>query len=514
MDRLQLEEGDTSAATPRRLSSTTLDVDAKTPSKADSKDEEYGRATIEPVSKEEDFDWETCPENPRNWTWGRKWTATSIISYYTFVTPLASSMMAPGLLQVAQVYHIRSELVVAMTLSIFQLSFAIGPLVIAPISEMYGRTWVYHISNILFMAFNLGCAFSPTAGALVAFRFLSGMAGSAPVVCGGGSISDMFSEKDRASAMAVYTLGPLLGPVLGPIAGGWVAQSIGPKYVFIIIAGLCMIASLVGIPLLRETYGPLIRMRLDQARTGSTKSHSRFRPPGLGGSQSPSQYLWDNLSRPMILLTRSFLCFILSLYMAFLYGIYYLMFATFANFFKETYGFGAGIGGLCYLGLGVGFFAATLFGARLGNGLYAKLSKANGGVGKPEMRIPALIIGSFFVPVGVFWYGWSAQAKIHWIMPIIGTAIFGFGLMTTFLPIQLYLVDSFKYAASALGAAGVFRCLLGFAFPLFGQQMYNTLGLGGGNSLLAGLGIVLGIPFPIWIYYYGERMRMKSSLTR
>ncbi|KAJ8516380.1 hypothetical protein ONZ45_g6304 [Pleurotus djamor] len=108
----------------------------------------------------------------------------------------------------------------------------------------------------------------------------------------------------------------------------------------------------------------------------------------------------------------------------------------------------------------------------------------------------------------------AAQARLHWIMPIIGSGIFGFGLMTTFLPIQLYLVDAFAYAASALAAASVLRSLLGFVFPLFGQQMYDALGLGGGNSLLAGLGIILGIPFPIWLWYYGEEIRKKSKLSK
>jgi hypothetical protein len=81
-------------------------------------------------------------------------------------------------------------------------------------------------------------------------------------------------------------------------------------------------------------------------------------------------------------------------------------------------------------------------------------------------------------------------------------------MMTSFLPIQLYLVDAFKYAASANAAASVFRSLLGFAFPLFGRQMFDGLGLGGGNSLLAGLAIVLGIPFPIWLYYRGAAIHM------
>jgi hypothetical protein len=60
----------------------------------------------------------------------------------------------------------------------------------------------------------------------------------------------------------------------------------------------------------------------------------------------------------------------------------------------------------------------------------------------------------------------------------------------------------------------MFRSLLGFVFPLFGQQMFAALGYGGGNSLLAGLAIIIGIPFPIWIYFAGERIRAKSSLAR
>jgi hypothetical protein len=84
--------------------------------------------------------------------------------------------------------------------------------------------------------------------------------------------------------------------------------------------------------------------------------------------------------------------------------------------------------------------------------------------------------------------------------------------MMTFLPIQLYLSDAFTFAASALSAAAVFRSLLGFAFPLFGSQMYSKLGDGGGNSLLAGLAIVIGIPFPIWLWYKGAEIRGRSKL--
>lgn len=86
--------------------------------------------------------------------------------------------------------------------------------------------------------------------------------------------------------------------------------------------------------------------------------------------------------------------------------------------------------------------------------------------------------------------------------------------MFVYLPIQLYLVDAFTYAASALAAASSLRALFGFAFPLFGAQMFAALGFGGGNSLLAGLAILTGIPFPLWLYYRGEQARLRNPLNR
>ncbi|KAJ8597731.1 multidrug resistance protein 4 [Rhizopogon salebrosus TDB-379] len=458
-------------------------------------------------------DWEHDPINPRNWSPAKKWIATTLVSMYTFVTPLASSIMAPGLPDVAIKYGITNPTVIALTLSIFLLSFAIGPLFMAPLSEMYGRAWVLHLANLFFLAFNLGCALSPNTTSFIVFRFLSGLAGSAPIACGGGVIADLFVERERASAMALYSLGPLLGPCFGPIMGGFIAESVGIQYDFYVIVGLCGAAAIFGIPLLRETYAPVIKLRRDKVALDSEKGTAELpslTPHHMGGWA----YLWVNLQRPVILVTRSFICFILSLYMALMYGIYYLMFATFPALFSEVYHFNTGMSGLAYIGIGFGFVSATVFGVKLSDKMYIYLAAKNGGKGKPEMRVPPLIFGSFFVPVGILWYGWSAQAHVHFMMPIIGTAIFGFGLMTTFLPIQLYLVDTFTYAASAVAAASVFRSMLGFAFPLFGEQMFANLGYGGGNSLLAGLAIVIGIPFPVWIYYAGEGIRAKSSLTR
>ncbi|KAJ7817769.1 major facilitator superfamily domain-containing protein, partial [Mycena olivaceomarginata] len=451
--------------------------------------------------------WQDDPQNPRNWSVGKKWTTTAValqVALYTFVSPLGSSIMAPGLPQIAIKYGITNETIIAMTLSIFLLSFAIAPLFLAPLSEMYGRC-VLHIGNLCTIAFNLGCAFAPTTGSLLGFRFLVGLSGSAPIACGGGVITDLFSERDRGAAMAIYS--PLIGPVVGPIAGGFIIESIGVRWMFLIVAVLGGVASVIGLPFLRETYSPVIR-----------KSKKALDPEKLAGRhpvllrehQSKLHTLWINLSRPAILLFGSLICFMLSLYMAFFVDIYPAFLFDSSALFSQTYGFSTGTGGLAYIPLGLGFISSTAFSAKAGDKVYHYLSKKNGGKGEPEMRVPSLIAGSFFVPIGVFWYGWSAQAQLHWIMPMIGVAIFGFGI----LPIQLYLVDTFSYAASAVAAASVFRSMFGFGFPLFGHAMFQALGTGGGNSLLAGLAIVLGIPFPIYLYYRGASMRARSKLAR
>ncbi|KAG1860072.1 major facilitator superfamily domain-containing protein [Suillus subluteus] len=129
--------------------------------------------------KQLEDEWQQGPANPRNWSPARKWTTTAIVVFYTFVTPLASSIMTPGLPGLAIKFGITDPTVTALTLSIFLLSFAIGPLFAAPLSEVYGRVWVLHLGNLFFLGFNLGCAFSPNTTSFLLFRFLAGLAGGA-----------------------------------------------------------------------------------------------------------------------------------------------------------------------------------------------------------------------------------------------------------------------------------------------------------------------------------------------
>ncbi|CAE6390499.1 unnamed protein product [Rhizoctonia solani] len=456
--------------------------------------------TAKDTEKGAEDNWEQDPRNPRLWSGHRKWGAAAIVSIYTLISPLASSMIAPGLPEIAQAFGITNSTVAALTLSIFILAYAVGPLFVTPLSEVYGRSWPLHLSNIFFLVFNLACAWAPNTASLIVFRFFAGIGGSAPLTIGAGSIADLFDERDRAVAMSLFSLGPLMGPIIGPIAGGFITQDVGYQWVFKIISIAAAAATIVGIPLLQETYAPVLKRKY---------GYQDVSPSGSLG-----EVLLENLSRPLQLLTRSMICFSLSLYMAIIYGLLYLMFVTFPTLFASVYGWGPGIAGLAYLGLGIGFLFAGVIGSRLMNVLYLKLSERNGGQGKPEYRIPPMLFGTLFIVVGLFWYGWTAHVKAHYMLPIIGSGIFGAGMMFCFMPIQLYLVDSFTYAASAIAAATFLRSLFGFAFPLFGQRLFDAMGIGGGHSFLAGIAIVVGVPFPIWIYFKGEEMRARNPLNR
>jgi MFS family permease len=121
------------------------------------------------------------PENPKNWNFKRKWAATFIVSSFTFISPVSSSMVAPALQSIAREFEIKNDVEIALTLSVFVLAYAIGPLFLGPMSEIYGRVPVLQLANLFYVVFNIACGVCNSKGQLLAFRFLSGLGGSAPL---------------------------------------------------------------------------------------------------------------------------------------------------------------------------------------------------------------------------------------------------------------------------------------------------------------------------------------------
>ncbi|KAI0055281.1 MFS polyamine transporter [Artomyces pyxidatus] len=466
-------------------------------------------------------DWEGPDdlENPRNWTTRAKWGATAIVSAFTFISPVSSSMVAPAVGQIAQQFGITSTVIEAMSISVFVLAYAFGPLFLGPMSEMYGRSRVLQISNLWFLAWNLGCAFAQNTGQLIAFRFLAGLGGSAPLAVGGGVIGDLFSADNRGQAIAIYSLAPLIGPVVGPIAGAWIAERTTWRWVFWSTTIADGIVQILGLFFLKETYAPIllerkaekIRKDMDEEKANRMQIRTVFQT----SKQNWTSFFGKSLVRPFALFIREPIVQALGLYMAFVYGQLYLFITTLPSIYEGLYHEKVGIAGLHYLALGVGLSGASQVNARMMDKIYALLKKRNGGVGKPEFRLPSIIPGTILLPVGLLLNGWTAQNRVFWLVPDIGTAFVGAGTILVFQSIQTYVLDCYTlHAASALAAVSFLRSIAGFGFPLFAPSMFNALGYGKGDTILAVVAIVIGCPAPWLLWYYGERLRAASRHAR
>ena len=169
---------------------------------------------------------------PLNWSGRKKWANLSMVSLFTFLTPLASSMVAPGVASIMNEFQYSNQTVSAFVVSIYILGYSVGPLLLAPLSEMHGRLPVYHTSNIMYCVWTMACALSPNVASLLVFRFLAGVAGSCSLTLSAGSITDLIVTEKRGGAIAVFALGPMLGPCVGPVMGGYLSESPGWRWVF------------------------------------------------------------------------------------------------------------------------------------------------------------------------------------------------------------------------------------------------------------------------------------------
>lgn len=454
--------------------------------------------------------------NPKNWPSKKKWAATACIASFTFLSPLASSMIAPALDQIMEDFNITAQLEAQITLSIFVLAYAIGPMLLGPLSELYGRVWVSQLSNVFFLIFNTLCGFSQSKSQLMAFRFLAGIGGSAPLAIGGGVLGDIFKPEERGKAMGLYALGPLLGPAVGPLVGGWVAEYSTWRWMFYATSIVNLVILVVGFIYFKETYAPYL-LHLKAKRIRKETGNEKYRAPGEDDLHMP---VWKKvvhtMGRAFKMLFTQPIVQVMALYMAFSYGILYLLLSTYPRLWKQQYGQSSGMAGLNYLSLGLGFFFGAPFCGKVNDIIYKKLKeKTKDGKGQPEFRMPLVIFVSTLVPIGLLIYGWGANARAHWIVPNIGAFLFAIGTIAAFQCVTTYLVDTFmRFAVSAVAAVTVLRSLFGFVFPIFAPNMYDALGYGWGNTVLAIAAVGIGLPTPALLWLYGHKLRARSSFAQ
>ncbi|KAE8418386.1 major facilitator superfamily domain-containing protein [Aspergillus pseudocaelatus] len=461
-----------------------------------------------------EIDWEhNDKENPANWplwykcfiVWSVSLTTTCVILYSTSYTS-----GSPG---IQESFDVTSRIVVLLGLTTYMIGLGLGCLVLAPLSEVYGRRIIYISTGVLFTILVLPVALAPNFEAVVISRFFGGFFGSASVVAGPGTINDIIHPEYRALAFSLWSLGAMNGPVLGPIIGGFVYQYLGWRWINWIVL-ICGGASTACLCLVKETYAPVLlkrRRKAKQIQTGDTRWWTKY---DSQAEESIWRRLQTSLSRPLIMAMFEPICLFWNVYVGVVYAVLFLCFVGYPIVFQQLREWSPGLAGLGYLGIGTGIALAVFSEPLVRKFLIAK-HPPDPITGKipPEALVRPICIGGILIPIGEFWFSWTARPPVHWISCILAGVPFGLGNGLVFIYATSYLAASYgMYAASAIAGNSIVRYVFGGVLPLAGSKMYGVMGVNWAGTMLALVEVLLTF-IPFVFYRYGARIRQRSQMA-
>jgi len=229
-------------------------------------------ASNDDTKYEVDWDGEEDPMNPRNMNKARKWLVTFTMALCSMCVTCTSSLYTTTYNQIV-VEFASSRLVATLGLSLFVFGLGLSPMVLGPLSEFYGRRPIYIGAFIFFTIWLVPCAVAPNIQTMLVARFFDGLSGSAFLSVAGGTVGDMFSQRDLQKPMMIYTASPFIGPSAGPIIGGFINYYLDWRwsfYVLLIWSGLMLAAIIFFIP---ETYHPVVSPRMGLSDSSTLTSH-------------------------------------------------------------------------------------------------------------------------------------------------------------------------------------------------------------------------------------------------
>ncbi|TFY57696.1 hypothetical protein EVJ58_g6869 [Rhodofomes roseus] len=461
-----------------------------------------------------DWDGPDDPENPQNWSTGRRWFITFLGLVMTINVTFASSAPSSAGPTIAATFDKSAEYGYLVT-TVFLCGYVIGPLFWGPGSELLGRRPLFLLTLGAYTILHLGQALATNIETLLATRFLGGFFAVAPLTNCGGLMFDIWDPIRRGIATALFVAGVFIGPVLGPIIGGFLTTSyLGWRWVFwimMIFAGACTFVAAIWVP---ETYAPvLLQQKAQRLRKADPVKNADLYAEHERADWSVKGIMHRTLYRPLLMLAIEPILLLVTIYLSLVYGVLYALFEALPVIFVHTRNFTVGECGLIFIGVGIG----TTIGAASFIPLtahYPRLMKEWRGFPPPEQRLFGAMIGGTSLVLGCFWLGWTGNyPSVPWYVPALGTIPIGASVSMVFISFLTYLVDTYLgYTASAFAASTMMRSAVGAAFPLFTTQMFENLGINWACTLIGLLGLLLA-PSPFLFYKYGALIRSKSKFS-
>ncbi|OKL58194.1 hypothetical protein UA08_06654 [Talaromyces atroroseus] len=474
-----------------------------------------GKEEPKPAAKDPnlvEWDGPDDPENPQNLPVARKWAITMLLSSLTVWITFSTSVFSQATEVTAVLYGVSTEVMILAT-SLPLFGFAMGPLLWGPFSELYGRKRPLFFGYVVFIIFQIPVAVAQNVETIMLSRFFIGFFGCSPLAIVGGVLADIWNPIDRGVAMAFFAGATFGGPTLGPILGGFIVDSyLGWRWTAWITLIAAAFFACIAFIIVPETFGPVILQKRAARLRVETKNwayHSTLdeNPP------RPKDFITRYAMRPFEMLMLEPILVCITIYLALIYGIMYLLFEAFPYSYQEIRGWkSAGVAALPFLGILIGVILGCAYITYLTKTRFAQRLKKEGRV-VPEERLVPMFAGSIALPIGLFWFGWTSNKDIIWVPQALSAIPIGFGILIIFMQGLNYIIDVYlMFANSGIAANTLVRSLVGGGFPLFADQMYERLGVPWASSLLAFLTLAM-VPIPVLFYMYGARIRSLSRFN-
>ena len=365
------------------------------------------------------------------------------------------------------------------------------------------------------MIFIMASALAPNIGAQLAFRFIAGCFAATPLVCAGGSISDLWNPMERVYAFPVFANAAFMGPVFGPIVGGFVGESSLVSWrwcdwITLIISGLVL--SLV-IFLQPETYAPIL-LKWKASHLRQLTGDDRYKAEIEIRDVSFPKRLGTALYRPFVLTFSEPIIILIALYLTVIYIILFTFLNGYTFVFTETYGFSEGITGLVFVGIAIGLCLASLLIPiiyKWAKDDLVKIKEQGGTRLPPEFRLWFAMLGAPAIPISMFWMGWTDYSWISYWSPLGASVLFGYGILCVFISSYQYIIDSYEsYSASALASVTLIRYVAAGGMVEVAIPFYRNLGVHWTLTILGALSALL-VPVPYLFYHFGTKIRRRSK---
>ncbi|KAJ6118407.1 multidrug transporter [Penicillium samsonianum] len=461
-------------------------------------------------------DWYTTddPANPQNWSNAKRFIVSLIICLYTFVVYTGSAIYTSSAQGVMERFNV-GPTAASLPLSLYVLAYGIGPLLWAPLSEIpvIGRSPVYAVTMALFTILSLPTALVDNFAGLLVLRFLQGFFGSPCLAIGPATMQDMYSLLYLPYALTAWVSAAYCGPSIGPLLSGFAVPAMGWRWSLweiLLVAGPIFLAMFMLLP---ETSTPNILLRRAH-RLRKVTGDKRLQAQCEIDQENlrPSAILLDAIIKPMEITIKDPAIAFVNLYMALVYGIYYSFFEVFPLVYPVYYGFSLGMIGVV--------FTCVLVACLIGIAIYCLYLQfilipdiIAHGLRAQESRLVPALFACFGPTIGLFIFGWTARASIHWIVPTIGITVYAASVFIIMQCIFVYVPLSYpQYAASLFAANDFLRSALACGSILFARPLFINLGVAKGVSVLGGLSVI-GIFGMFGLWTFGAKLRARSKFA-